>query len=331
MGILLKSLNTAYVDAWNTWAHGQEFRGIALFIGFAVAFYAILEKNRKGWSLRDIWKYIFPRHLYATRSSRIDVWNWILFSALWRPLTSAGVAMCGALLGSDLSAILISTFGARAPLLHGTWLIVTMQVGVLYFSYELVDYWFHRAMHKVPLLWSFHRSHHSAEVPNFFTAVRGNPIELIEATAQPAVTNAVFGGILFYATGTPMHRLTLPVLGVLFTIGGFAFALAHSHIPLSLGKLNYVLGSSVMHQIHHSRQIQHRDKNFGMGFMLFDWLFGTLYMPKPGETYLRWGISDDEVGERNPHKSLRDLYLEPLGRMWRLVTARQGKLANNTM
>jgi sterol desaturase/sphingolipid hydroxylase (fatty acid hydroxylase superfamily) len=249
-----------------------------------------------------------------------------LFFAVWAPLTAAGVAVCGALLGNNLSGMLAAKFGARPTLLHTTWLIVTIQASVLFLTFHFVDYWFHRAMHKVPLLWSFHRSHHSAETPNFFASARANPIELIEALAQPAVCNAVFGGILFYATGTPLNPLTLKVLGVIGTIDGFGWAIAHSHIPLSLGKLNYVFGSSVMHQIHHSREIQHRDKNFGMGFQLFDWMFGSLYMPKPGETYVRWGLSEEEVGERNPHKSLRDLYLEPLGRMWRIATGRRPDL-----
>lgn len=329
MRIFLESLHTGYAEAWKAWSHGQALIGVALFIGFALAFYVIFEKNKKGWSLRHIRNYIFPRHLYVSRSSRIDMWTFVLNTALWTPLISAGVAMYGALVGSDISGLLISRFGARQPLLHGTWSIVTIQVSVLYLTYQFVDYWFHRAMHKVPLLWGFHRSHHSSEALNFFTAGRGHPIEVIEAAVQPGVTNAVFGGMLFFATGTPLHAHTLPVLGAINTISGLALALAHSHIPLSLGKLNYVLGSSVMHQIHHSRVIQHRDKNFGTGFMLFDWLFGTLYMPKPGEIYDRWGISDEELGERNPHKSLRDLYLEPLGYMWRVLTARPGDSINS--
>ncbi len=332
MGIFLKSLHTAYVGAWNTWLDGQTQVGVigfVLFVAVAIGFYAVFEKTKSGWSLRDIWNYIFPRHLYANCSARIDIWNWILVAFLWTPLTSTLVAIYGALVGNNLSEVLITKFGARATLLHSTWLIVTVQASVLFLAYQFVDYWVHRAMHRVPLFWSFHRSHHSSEALNFFTAPRSHPFELIEAHLEPGVTNAVFGSILFYLTGTPLHPLTITVLTAEGTVMGLALAVAHSHIPVSLGKLNYVFGSSVMHQIHHSREAQHRDKNFGTGFMLFDWLFGTLYMPKPGETYHRWGISEDELGERNPHKSLRDLYLEPFSYMWGLRTARRNNLANN--
>ena len=328
MKVLLKSLHAAYVDVWNGWVHGQVFIGVGLFVAVAAGFYLIFERKR-GLSFRQAWKYIFPRSLYDNRSARIDIWNWLLFSFLWTPVITAGAAVYGALVGNDLSAMLVSRFGPREPLLHSAWSIVAIQVSVLYLTYQFVDYWVHRAMHKVPLFWGFHRSHHSSEALNFFTAPRGHPFEFMQAILEPGITNAVFGGILFYATGTPLHHLTPGVLQAVGTVSGLALAVAHSHIPVSLGRLNYIIGSSVMHQIHHSRELPHRDKNFGTGFMLFDWMFGTLYMPKRGETYNRWGISDEEIGERNPHKCLRDLYFEPLRYMWGVLTAPKGNLPNS--
>lgn len=69
-----------------------------------------------------------------------------------------------------------------------------------------------------------------------------------------------------------------------------------------------------MHQVHHSAELRHRDVNMGGSGYLYDWLFGTAYIPERGETW-RWGLNDDELGERNPHLTLSEFYVEPLRRM----------------
>jgi len=71
----------------------------------------------------------------------------------------------------------------------------------------------------------------------------------------------------------------------------------------------------VMHQIHHSAEVRHRDKNFSVTLGLFDWIFGTMYIPEKGEVY-RWGLNEEELGDKNPHLRLKDFYLEPFQRMW---------------
>ena len=78
-----------------------------------------------------------------------------------------------------------------------------------------------------------------------------------------------------------------------------------------------------MHQLHHSAELRHRDRNFGTQLAIFDWLFGTLYIPAAREQY-RLGLNEQELGDNNPHVRLRDFYLEPAGHAWRLLT---GKLS----
>jgi hypothetical protein len=48
---------------------------------------------------------------------------------------------------------------------------------------------------------------------------------------------------------------------------------------------------------------------------IWDWMFGTLYLPVKGETY-RWGLNEEEIGANNPHMSVRALYLEPMRHAW---------------
>jgi sterol desaturase/sphingolipid hydroxylase (fatty acid hydroxylase superfamily) len=40
-----------------------------------------------------------------------------------------------------------------------------------------------------------------------------------------------------------------------------------------------------MHQAHHSEDARHRDRNFGTALAVWDWMFGTLYLPQRGERF----------------------------------------------
>src|SRR6201999_3875210 len=126
-------------------------------------------------------------------------------------------------------------------------------------------------------------SHHSAEALTFFTSARAHPLEYLHMQAGIAVFGAVGGGLFLYLTGTTLQAVT----SVFFE----TFALAqHSHLPVSFGRLSHVFTAPVMHQIHHSAEERHRDRNYGTQLAIFDWLFGTLYIPQPGEAY-RLGLN----------------------------------------
>ena len=66
-----------------------------------------------------------------------------------------------------------------------------------------------------------------------------------------------------------------------------------------------------MHQIHHSAESHMFNKNYGMTTHLYDWVFGTLYLPRRGEVF-RWGLNDDEYGADNPYLTPREFYLKPV-------------------
>lgn len=57
----------------------------------------------------------------------------------------------------------------------------------------------------------------------------------------------------------------------------------HSSTRLQLGPLRRVIIDSRYHRIHHSLEPKHFEKNFGAATPLWDWLFGTLYMPERDE------------------------------------------------
>ena len=57
--------------------------------------------------------------------------------------------------------------------------------------------------------------------------------------------------------------------------------LQHSHMWISFrGLLGRVFISPAHHQVHHSDNPKHFNTNYGSCLALWDWMFGTLYVPR---------------------------------------------------
>lgn len=177
----------------------------------------------------------------------------------------------------------------------------------------------HRLQHKVPLLWHFHAVHHSAEVLTPLTLYRMHPVDLILTGLTVSVLTGVAYGGLFYLTGEAPQQMTvfgLNIIVMLFYV--FGYNLRHSHVWLAYPQwLSRILVSPAQHQIHHSSDPKHFDKNMGLIFAFWDSLFGTLYVPKAYEK-LTFGLSRDNP---NPFRSIADIYLMPFG--WANQTLRK--------
>ncbi len=156
---------------------------------------------------------------------------------------------------------------------------------------DLIKYWMHRAMHQVPLLWRFHRAHHSDRDFNASTNLREQWLGTIYGDAVFALIAAP----LFGAMSTPIP-LTVAYVGY-----GF---FAHANLRLPLGPLTPVLVGPQYHRIHHSRLAPHANMNYASFFPLFDIVFGTYYPPARDE-FPPTGLT----GER--HDSLWRIQLLP--------------------
>src|SRR5262245_13168877 len=90
--------------------------------------------------------------------------------------------------------------------------------------------------------------------------------------------------------------------------------LQHSHVWIATtGVLGRVILSPAHHQIHHSDNPLHFDKNFGACLSLWDWLFGTLHMPTRQREKLNFGI-----GVRaNAHHTAVGSLLVPFALAWK--------------
>lgn len=145
---------------------------------------------------------------------------------------------------------------------------------------DLFGYWLHRLQHGP--LWRFHAVHH---------AVHHSVRDLHAAGSYVHVADEAFR-ILFVAIPmslAPMQGVAEPFLFTALTVLYEPYI--HSPIRLHLGPLRQVLVDNRFHRIHHSRQPEHFDKNFGVYFTFWDRIFGTAHFPRPDE-WPETGLAD---------------------------------------
>ena len=91
----------------------------------------------------------------------------------------------------------------------------------------------------------------------------------------------VFGlitGIFDFMSDHQISQYTLFGVGIVsFLFLGLGANLRHSHVKLKYPSfLERIFISPYQHQIHHSRDPKHHNKNMGGKFALWDWFFGRL-------------------------------------------------------
>jgi sterol desaturase/sphingolipid hydroxylase (fatty acid hydroxylase superfamily) len=90
----------------------------------------------------------------------------------------------------------------------------------------------------------------------------------------------------------------------------------HTHLKLSYGKwLNCILLCPHYHQLHHSIDPAHYNRNYGLLLSVWDRLFGTLSVPQPDESFV-FGLANQE---HDAYQSLLRLHLVPLRRIGEMV------------
>ena len=248
----------------------------------------VFAKWRGGAATASFREFAFPGRLYRHPSTLLDcrfvAIDTVLYFLLYVPLI-AGINLLGA---KVMSAVICGLSSWEPPSMLSPGWAVGAAIGFL-LLHDFISYGAHVLFHKVPILWSFHQVHHSAEVLTPATAYRVHPVELIGF----AVVNAPIVGlaIVFYQNLAEQPMKIASVFGI-SVIGLLGSHLRHSHILLSFGPLvSRILLSPAQHVIHHSIETQHWNKNFGVKFAIWDALFGTLYIPKAPET-IRVGLPE---------------------------------------
>ena len=202
--------------------------------------------------------------------------------------------------------------------LNGTpTVIVATLFTVTFFTFDdFTKYWVHRWMHKWPVLWALHKVHHSAETLNPITVYRTHPLEGILFSLRGAFSQGIVISTFFFTFGDKVDLVT--ILGVNFLVFFFHVAgsnLRHSHIDIKYWSwLEKFLISPAQHQLHHSLDERHYDKNFGAALAIWDWIFGSLHHSEDIDN-LVLGVEDDDFNPR----SIKELYLKPLKEILNII------------
>lgn len=276
------------------------------------------------WSVRgkpsSFFKYMFPKELYVHPSTRVDI-KIAIFNTIF---TASGVLSLlwiapavTAFMQSQLSALTGGPLGVPETGLVRGMIAATL----LFLTQDFVRFCNHYLHHETRFLWPFHAVHHSAEVLTPVTFLRAHPMYYaLQSVMMAVLIGIVQALILFTVVGQiepwVIFAGTLAFNAYVF----FAGHLRHSHIWLSYGPvLEHVLISPAQHQVHHSSDPKHHDKNYGEVFAIWDWMFGTLYIPQ-GQEDLTFGIADREgVRLEQPHPTLKDALIGPFVDAWEQI------------
>ncbi len=259
--------------------------GVALIIGAVWMTHGRRRKVR----LRALVKVMFPRRWLVGPSARADwgfaVLNIFITGSLlgWAIVSSGTVA-------TVVEGWLIHAFGPAGAVVFPGWLAVTLVTLGVYLAYETAYWVDHYLSHHVPLLWHFHRVHHTAETLSPLTNFRVHPVDsLVFYNFIGLFTGIVGGATSYWLKGT--DQFTLAGGNALIVVALYLLThLQHSHIWIALpGRLGRLVMSPAHHQLHHSDDPRHFNRNFGNTLALFDWIAGTLHVPTRARQRLSFG------------------------------------------
>jgi sterol desaturase/sphingolipid hydroxylase (fatty acid hydroxylase superfamily) len=150
-----------------------------------------------------------------------------------------------------------------------------LNYALCYLGSDLLFYWFHRAGHRINILWAAHATHHSAEELNYAVALR-------TSFTQRAASFLLYWPLALLGFSPQM---IIPVVAANLV---FQF-LPHTRVIGKFPKwIDYWLNTPYHHQVHHGANRVYWDKNYGGTFIIWDRLFGT-YQDQTEEVY--YGIT----------------------------------------
>ena len=268
--------------------------GAALLI--ATVFYAA-KRLRRGRRLRakTILRALFPKRILASPSNYADV-GYLFFNVFVFGVVFGWAVLTYETISNGIISNLVAVFGQPAPSSLPGWLSRSIVTLMLFLAYEL-GYWFnHWLCHRVPLLWEFHKVHHSAEVLTPLTNFRVHPVYTWIFANILALSAAIANGLANYMFGETTYQYALADSNIILVLFIHVYVhLQHSHVWIAFsGWLGRIFVSPAHHQIHHSTNPQHFNRNYGSCLALWDWMFGTLYVPGKEKEKLSFGAEQDE-------------------------------------
>jgi sterol desaturase/sphingolipid hydroxylase (fatty acid hydroxylase superfamily) len=269
------------------------FLYIATSVLVAFAVYQMHRKSKRGdpAAAGSFVAFLFPKSVWAHPSAWLDLRYFFFHKLIGHFLLFGLLAFMSAtsfrwITGQSVASIPVNTGASASLLLTVGYILVTVLVA------DLIGYSVHYLQHKIPVLWEFHKVHHSAEVMHPISNYREHPVDNLGYSLCIGVGYGVVIGLshnlIGYLPNTPTI-LGVPLLMFLFNI--MAYNLRHSHIWLRWpGRWSMVFPSPAHHHVHHSCHPDHFDKNFAFMFPFWDVIFGTYIMPEDNRD-VKFGVA----------------------------------------
>lgn len=297
----------------------------AVFLGSSIVlalwFYWYVAERSEPLSTRSFVRFLLPRRVFLHKSALVDYQYYLVNSVFlsYVGLSARIAAVVGLLgIGDAVRSVLERSFGVRGDVGEAGFVAQAAFSLAMVLAVDFAKFFAHFLQHKVPLLWEFHKVHHSAQVLTPLTNLRLHPMDLILEQLLIAFLAGVVAGAFGYFYPVEITELTIMNIGVIYFVYFLAANLRHSHIPLAFGwRTSHFLSSPYMHQIHHSSEIRHWDRNYALIFSFWDRLFDSLYVPRGKEDF-KLGLPADE---NQRFKSLRALYAAPFVGAYRRIFA----------
>jgi sterol desaturase/sphingolipid hydroxylase (fatty acid hydroxylase superfamily) len=265
--------------------------------------------RRRGLTTR-LREFVFPAAVWTHPSARLDLVYFVVIQAIFVVLIIPVVGLVE-WSSSAIEMWLEAQCGSSPLVIPLAWaqLIYTL---ALFIAMDFGFFYSHYLSHKYPLLWCFHKVHHSAEVLVPFTAARFHPLDMLWNVLFSTVFTSVLSGLLRYALYPELSEIKLFGNNLVIALSYLTtHNLRHMHLWLHYPRwLNRWLISPAQHQIHHSRERRHWDKNMGYLLPCWDRWFGTLYTPSEKEEFA-YGVEGMPSEGLRAHRNIRSLLIAP--------------------
>lgn len=293
---------------------------LLVYLGVGVSLY-VWGSVRGGGRFLNPLAFLFPADVYQTRSAWTDLKIYLFNRVLGKILNLGLVLTTAVWVGGVVSGFLAGLVGGvgEPPDLSSRRFVEIGYTLTIFLASNFAFYVNHYALHKIPLLWEFHKVHHAAEGLTPLTNHRFHPVEVvINSSIQGPIIGFVAGLFQFFYSGSIGHSdflvLTAINVTVFAALRSVADSLYHSHFRIDFGpRWSRVFMSPVQHHIHHSVDPRHHDTNLGALVSIWDWMFGTLYVPRDGEA-LEYGLPDRE---HEAFQSVRGSLVIPIVSVWK--------------
>jgi len=272
----------------------------SLVVSYVV--YRYLKQHGEVPEHQSFTKTVFPKEVYLHRSARID-YRFVLFDKVARYFLYVPFFSAVTWIVYSRTIRVLGVGSLHVPDAGAVWILPTFAMVMS----DLSMYCAHRLMHEVQFLWSFHEVHHSAEVLTPVTGYRVHPVEELITTSIQSLFIALSAVLVSSTTAVDVTRTSIfGIHAITFAFYLFAFQLRHSHIWLSYGAFwSRIFISPAQHQIHHSAERKHWNRNYGFVFAVWDQIFDSIYVPKERE-HITFGSGND-----HEYLTARQLYFKP--------------------